>query len=80
VTYFGQASCGGGEPFVFKFSEDVPRGIRIASTKDGVITGFVPPSGPKVADKNSQMRVATDATGNLYVADFSTLLRKCIKK
>ena len=53
---------------------------EIADGPDGVIAGFVPPSGPEVADKNSQMRMATDATGNLYVADFSTLLRKCIKK
>lgn len=56
------------------------RGIRIASTKDGVVTGFVPPSGPEVGDKGSQLRVATDATGNLYVADFSANLRKCAKK
>jgi streptogramin lyase len=59
---------------------DVSRGIRIASAKDGVVTGYLPPLGPELQDKSTQMRVAADAEGNLYVADFVANLRKCVKK
>lgn len=69
-------TCGGHDRPVSTFA----RGIRIASTKDGVVTGFIPPSGPEVEDETAQLRVATDAKGDLYVAGFNTLLRKCIKK
>jgi hypothetical protein len=61
-------------------TSSVSRGIRIASAKDGVITGFIPPAGPELEDPGSQLRVATDSLGNLYVADFSAGLRKCVKK
>jgi len=59
---------------------DISRGIRIANTKDGVVTGYLPPLGPELQDKSTQMRVAADADGNLYVADFIAELRKCVKK
>jgi streptogramin lyase len=58
----------------------VSRGIRIASARDGVVTGFIPPDGPELETHGSQLRVATDAQGNLYVADFGADLRKCVKK
>jgi hypothetical protein len=61
-------------------TSSVPRGIRIASAKDGVVTGFIPPSGPEIEEHGSQLRVATDAMGNLYVADFGANLRKCVRK
>ena len=57
-----------------------PRGIRIASAKDGVVTGFIPPTGPELEDNGSQLRVATDRMDNLYVADFGANLRRCVKK
>jgi hypothetical protein len=56
------------------------RGIRMASSTDGVVTGFMPPVGQELEDKGTQLRVATDRMDNLYVADFSANLRKCIKK
>jgi len=59
---------------------NVSRGIRIANAKDGVVTGYIPPSGPEVDEHGSQLRVATDKLGNLYVADFGANLRKCVKK
>jgi streptogramin lyase len=59
---------------------DIARGIRIASAKDGVITGFIPPTGPELEGTGSQERVVADAMGNLYVADFMANLRKCVKK
>lgn len=58
----------------------VSRGIRIASAKDGVITGLIPPNAAELEAKGTQLRVATDASGNLYVADFGADLRKCVKK
>ena len=56
------------------------RGIRIASAKDGVVTGFILPTGAELEDKGSQLRVATDRMDNLYVADFNENLRRCVKK
>jgi hypothetical protein len=59
---------------------DYGHGIRIGSAKDGVVTGSVPPLGREAEDKSSMMRVATDAMGNLYVAEFGANLSKCVKK
>ena len=57
-----------------------PRGIRIASTKDGLVRGFIAPVGSEVEDEGTQLGVASDAMDNLWVADFSANLRKCVKK
>lgn len=56
------------------------RGIRIGSAKDGAVTGYIPPSGAEVEQKSSQLRVAADARGDLYVAEFAAGLGKCVKK
>jgi hypothetical protein len=61
-------------------TSNVPRGIRIASAKDGVITGFIPATEAELDDQGSVLRTATDSLGNLYVADFGAGLRKCVKK
>jgi DNA-binding beta-propeller fold protein YncE len=57
------------------------QGIRIGSTKDGVVTAFIPPPMGPEGPTTLTERLTADASGNVYLADARTMeLRKLVKK
>jgi hypothetical protein len=59
------------------------RGVRIGSTKDGMVTAFVPDHGwePNVRGSTGAEGIAADDEGNLYLVGVNPMgIRKYIKK
>ena len=63
-----------------KVNPGVKQGIRIGSTKDGVVKMFIPALGPAEKPTSVTEGVSADATGNVYGAETgSKNLRKYVK-
>jgi hypothetical protein len=55
-------------------------GIRIGSTKDGVVRAYIPPRMSPAGPIDLTERISVDATGDVYLADARTLhIRKYVK-
>jgi streptogramin lyase len=56
------------------------QGIRIGSTRDGIVKAFIPALGPETKPMSVTEGVAADARGNVYGAETSTMnVRKYVK-
>jgi hypothetical protein len=63
-----------------KVNPGVRQGIRIGSTKDGIVKMFIPALGPEEKPTSVTEGVSADATGNVYGAETSSKnLRKYVK-
>jgi hypothetical protein len=63
-----------------KVNPGIKQGIRIGSTKDGVVKMYIPALGPEDKPTSVTEGVAADAHGNVFGAETSSMnLRRYVK-